>query len=160
MSEAEMRELDAWIFTNIFGYASHYIGETSDKHAIFERVWLPPDTLPTAPYDQIQERCETFIPRFTASPEALKLLKKCGEHFPGEIHIELVDGKWFVSYSYIEEGKYGACRVSSEKRSSCHAKTLELAICLFSKMLFAKLKPENGDTENGDTQQVKEMEEV
>jgi hypothetical protein len=130
MTDKELRELDAWIACNLFGWepetrkmyagSKNVAGYGRNKHlhpGHPERDFTP---------------CTLMIPHYSTDPAAaMEVLKKCAE-------------KWIVT---VELGKDGSgqsyvwvarLNLGTEDNFKC-APTLELAICLFAKQLFGKI---------------------
>ena len=127
MTAQEMRELDAWIWFNIFKMVEHKIDKTSDGVDVWERLYLPENISPTLPHDELEKHWRIlYIPTFTITAEyAMEVLKKCAEKCNKEdISICLRYGAWNVS-------QWTKHKIEEE------AETLELAICLFAKKLFS-----------------------
>lgn len=115
MSDKELRELDAWIAVNVMGWK---------PWDAYPDTWLTGDNR-----DDGSPTYRGFHPT-VRSHEAMEVLRKCVDRWNIFIAGRGRDGDWIVS---------------DLKKIRGNAETLELAICLAAKQLFADHgKPTSG----------------
>jgi len=112
MTTQEMRELDAWIAENVFGWQEFREEEYPYRMLWREGeegspVWDEPDYYTTDP------------------AAAMEVLKKCA------------DNLW-LSVGFSKQRKTFLCGGILSGENYAEAETLELAICQFAKKLFTK----------------------
>jgi hypothetical protein len=115
MSNEEMRELDAWIAENVMGWAAHcrntafYVPKEQANKLMDCRPVCIEDWRPT-----------------TNPAAAMEVLRKC------------VDTRAVSVDRWRMTGIYIISTILDRKHTIEEAPTLELAICLFAKQLFAQ----------------------
>lgn len=112
LTKKQMRELDAWINTNVLGWILVDDGLTG----------RPPGMSDFA-YEEYGNR---IAPRPTTDPaDAMQVLEKCAEH-----------GEWpqFTKLNHVEPLGY---YVWTWEQENLQAETLPISICLFAKALFS-----------------------
>ena len=119
--EKELRDLDLWIAEHVMAYTRGHPGGCAKEY------WQPP------PYKFGVIPVEK-VPKFTTNPaDAMAVLEKCAEKCTVTIECaKNASGDWQAMVSRLnQEGRKTVedfCKV---------ADTLPLAICLFSKKIFA-----------------------
>lgn len=126
MSTKEMRELDAWVAENVFGW--HKVRPNLTNNSMC-------DNCNDKALSQIQKHYnESFIhvsntlPHYTTDPSAaFEVLKKC------QLKVGVLIRQFGDNYLVCATNNDG------ETLHSCFTSTtLELAICMFAKQLFVK----------------------
>lgn len=150
MTNAELRELDAWIDLTLFGggklvglkkrglwYRDGACGYTS---AACDAGRFTREDAKKHEYLHGEEPVtihELPTPCYTTSPaEAMRVLEKCAERGKASEHNILIyqpvgqePAKWAVGAEFV---------YVDDEIEPCFADTLELAICLFARKLFEK----------------------
>jgi hypothetical protein len=139
MTEQELRELDAWIAEHVMGYKwflfHHDESLTRQPYFLLSQpsTWQVRHggTLVEQGPKPTEEKDLGSVYKYTTDPAyAMEVLKKCAEKWI--VTVELGKDGSGQSYAWVARLNLG-----TEDNFKC-APTLELAICLFAKQLFAK----------------------
>lgn len=131
MNEKELRELDAWVGTTLFGYVRiKKVPDPTDNRQISGSLYSP---------QGITHDCnqESYIPSYSNNPsDAMDVLEVCAKKRT-ESWSEYRPDATLIIHAPREEWE-NQWIVASDAECSIEAKgdTLPLAICLFAKKLF------------------------
>lgn len=140
MSDKKLRELDAWIAINLFGFI--WAKDTAEDwqrsgggfkkgtRCLRDKLWKDQGWIKSNGKEPISPRWDHDVEHYSTDPAAaMQVLEKCAEHLAGGVYIR--KGK---------RGDWSVCKYEDIEPRWATAPTLPLAIAQFARQLF----PESG----------------